>query len=108
MYKRSICALALFFNFDITHAASHWQSGKIWSHSSTTDGLLIRFNPQVTPMPENCTGATWFFIAKEHKTMIATTLMTIATNNLQVTVYSDGLISGTFCNVIQVHPESST
>lgn len=67
--------------------------------------MLIRFNPAVTPMPDNCTGAVWMFIPEANKTIIAVTLMAIASGNRNAMVYTSGLVSG-FCMVTQVDPNN--
>lgn len=85
------------------HADPTWQEGEIWDHSAIAGGLLIRFNPAITAMPDNCAGATWMFIPETSKTIIAVTLVSIASGNRRVMVYTSGTVSG-FCTVTQVDP----
>ncbi|PMQ16572.1 hypothetical protein [Janthinobacterium sp. AD80] len=85
------------------HAGPTWQEGEIWDHSAVAGGLLIRFNPAITAMPDNCAGATWMFIPETSKTIIAVALMSIASGNRRAMVYSSGNVSG-FCTVTQLDP----
>ncbi|WP_167468735.1 hypothetical protein [Janthinobacterium lividum] len=85
------------------HAGPTWQEGEIWDHAAVAGGLLIRFNPATSASPDNCAGATWMFIPEANKTLIAVTLMSIASGNRRVMVYTSGNVSG-FCTVTQVDP----
>ncbi|MBB5368569.1 MULTISPECIES: hypothetical protein [unclassified Janthinobacterium] len=106
---RKILKAAIFLcaslSLTVATAGPTWQPGEIWDHSAVGGGLLIRFNPAVTAMPDNCAGAIWMFIPETNKTIIAVTLMAIASGNRNVMVYTSGLVSG-FCMVTQVDPNN--
>ncbi|MEC5159355.1 MULTISPECIES: hypothetical protein [unclassified Janthinobacterium] len=87
------------------HAAATFQSGVIFDHSSVIGGMLIRFDPAITALPDNCGSATWMFIAESNKAMMAVTLLAIASGNRKIMVYTNGL-SNSFCNVVQVDPDN--
>lgn len=83
------------------------QGGVIFDHTSVPGGLLIRFDPAVTPMPENCAGASsnWMFISESNKIIVAVTLMVIAANNRAIVVYTSGIGSNGYCAINQVDPQ---
>ncbi len=99
----TIVFLCCVLSFNTAQAGPSWQTGVLYDHTSVLGGLLIRFDPAVTPMPDNCAGASWMFIPASAKVMISVTLLAIAMNNRAMTVYTSGITSG-FCDVTQVDP----
>jgi len=89
-------------------AGDHFQGGIIFDHTSTPTGLLIRFDPAVTPMPTNCAGASsnWMFIPQTSKIIVAVTLMALASGNRWMTVYTSGVGASGYCEINQVDPAS--
>jgi hypothetical protein len=100
---RSILVVTLLFIANHTHAGPYYQSGVIFDHTSIAAGLLIRFNPTLTALPDNCVGTTLILIPEANKTMIATTLLAIAKENRTITVYTSGVVGG-FCIATQLDP----
>jgi hypothetical protein len=82
------------------------QTGIIFDHTSYAGGLLIRFDPAVTGMPDNCAGATsnWMLIPESKKTMIAVALIAIASNNRGMAVYTSGIGTSGYCEINQLDP----
>jgi hypothetical protein len=98
--------LALFVSA-ACHAGPYSQTGVIFDHTSVEGALLIRFDPNVTPMPENCpvTGSNWMIIPEGKKTLMAVTLMALGMGNRTMTVYTKGAGLYGYCEVTQVDPE---
>lgn len=89
-------------------AGESFQGGIVFDHTSISTGLLIRFDPAVTPMPTNCAGASsnWMFIPQTSKIMVAVTLMALASSNRWMTVYTSGVGASGYCEINQVDPAS--
>lgn len=98
-------AAAMYLVGSTTMAGPSWTGGIIFDHTSIPGGLLIRFDASV-PMPDNCPfpASSWMIIPETKKTMIAVTLMAIAMNNREMTVYTGGVGVGGYCEIMQIDP----
>jgi hypothetical protein len=109
MYKRTILILALAASLVGTPASAvtNYRTGTIFDHTSVEGALLIRFDPAVTQVPENCVGgySNWMLIPESNKAMMAVTLMAIAMGNRVMTVYAKGVGASGYCELVQVDPE---
>lgn len=90
----------------LTAAASNYRTGWIFDHTSVEGALLIRFDPNVTAPPDICagSGSSWMAIPESNKALMAVTLMAIAMNNRNMTVYAKGVGATGYCELVQVDP----
>lgn len=104
---RLVIATTLALVSSLTIATTNYRTGWIFDHTSVEGALLIRFDPNVTALPEICagSGSTWMAIPESNKALMAVTLMAIAMNNRNVTVYAKGIGSTGYCELVQVDPE---
>lgn len=108
MKKSTFLALLLpFFISGPSYAGASWQTGVIFDHTSVEGALLIRFDPNLTPLPENCASVSsnWMLIPDSRKSIMAVVLLAIAMNNRVMTVYTKGIGPSGYCEVTQVDPE---
>lgn len=102
-----ILAITLALASGLTIAAANYRTGWIFDHTSVEGALLIRFDPNVTALPDICagSGSAWMAIPESNKALMAVTLMAIAMNNRNVTVYAKGVGSTGYCELVQVDPQ---
>jgi hypothetical protein len=105
--SRLILATTLALVSSLTIATANYRTGWIFDHTSVEGALLIRFDPNVTALPDICagSGSTWMAIPESNKAIMAVTLMAIATNNRNVTVYAKGVGATGYCELVQVDPQ---
>lgn len=84
-------------------AGDSYISGSVFDFSSTTAGLMIRMDSGV---PANCLGTPygWMLIKAENKAMIALVLTWAAQGKKSATVYTNPIVSNSFCEINQYDP----
>ena len=104
---RLVAATLLALVSSLSAATSNYRSGWIFDHTAVEGALLIRFDPSVTALPDICagSGSSWMAIPESNKALMAVTLMAIAMNNRNVTVYAKGIGATGYCELVQVDPQ---
>lgn len=99
--KGLVIALMLFTGS--TYAADHYLSGNIINVTTTANGLMIMLD---TGIPTNCQGTpyNWMLIKEQNKTMTSLALAMWASGKKAATVYTAGIIPGSYCEIVQLDP----
>lgn len=109
LHEKKICFLATTLSLisNLTIATTNYRTGWIFDHTSVEGALLIRFDPNVTAPPDICagSGSAWMTIPEANKALMAVTLMAIAMNNRNMTVYAKGVGATGYCELVQVDPQ---